>query len=78
VTSTGTRQAHLDGFDLHANVALAANDREGLEQLARYVLRPPVAQERLTRTADGRVPLTGRELEAQEVVAGRHPSFAPT
>src|SRR5262249_3617921 len=58
VTSTGTRQAHLDGFDLHANVAVAANNRDGLEQLARYVLRPPIAQDRLTRTDDGRVLLT--------------------
>jgi hypothetical protein len=58
VTTSGTRQAHLDGFDLHANVAVAANNRDGLEQLARYVLRPPIAQERLTRTADGRVLLT--------------------
>jgi hypothetical protein len=58
VTSTGTRQAHLDGFDLHANVAVAANNRDGLEQLARYVLRPPIAQERLSHTADGRVLLT--------------------
>ena len=58
VTTTGTRQAHLEGFDLHANVAVAANNRGGLEQLARYVLRPPIAQERLTRTADGRVLLT--------------------
>jgi len=58
ITSTGPRQAHLDGFDLHANVAVAANNRDGLEQLARYVLRPPIAQERLTRTADGRVLLT--------------------
>jgi hypothetical protein len=31
-----------DGFDLHANVAIAANNREGLEQLARDVLRPPI------------------------------------
>jgi hypothetical protein len=58
VTTTGSRQAHLDGFDLHANVAVAANNRDGLEQLARYVLRPPIAQERLSRTADGRVLLT--------------------
>src|SRR5262249_13978222 len=57
-TSTGTRQAHLDGFDLHANVHVAANNRDGLEQLARYVPRPPIAQDRLTRTADGRVLLT--------------------
>jgi len=58
VTSTGPRQAHLDGFDLHANVAVAADNREALEQLCRYVLRPPIAQERLSRTADGRILLT--------------------
>jgi hypothetical protein len=58
VTATGTRQAHLEGFDLHANVAVAANNRDGLEHLARYVLRPPIAQERLMRTADGRVLLS--------------------
>jgi hypothetical protein len=58
VTTTGSRQAHLEGFDLQANVAVAANNREGLEQLARYVLRPPIAQERLSRTPDGRVLLT--------------------
>ena len=56
--STGSRQAHLDGFDLDANVHVAADNRDGLEQLARYVLRPPIAQDRLTRTADGRVLLT--------------------
>jgi len=58
VTTTSARQAHADGFDLHANVAVAANNRDGLEQLARYVLRPPIAQERLSRMPDGRVLLT--------------------
>src|SRR5206468_1445945 len=58
ITSTGPRQAHLDGFDLHANVAVAADNREALEQLSRYVLRPPIAQERLSRTTDGRILLT--------------------
>ena len=66
VSSAGTRQAHLDGFDLHANVAVAANNRDGLEQLARYVLRPPIAQERLTRTADGRVLLTLKAVGSME------------
>lgn len=54
---TGPRQAHLDGFDLHANVWVGATDRAGLERLCRYVLRPPFAQERLRRRADGRVGL---------------------
>jgi hypothetical protein len=55
VTSRGPRQAHLEGFDLHANVWVSANDRAGLERLCRYVLRPPLAQERLRLRADGRV-----------------------
>jgi hypothetical protein len=29
VTSRGPRQAHLEGFDLHANVWVSANDRAG-------------------------------------------------
>ncbi len=34
VTSRGPRQAHLDGFDLHANVWVSANDRAGVERLS--------------------------------------------
>jgi hypothetical protein len=33
------------------------NDRARLEQLCRYVLRPPLAEDRLRRLADGRVRL---------------------
>ena len=41
VTSRGARHAHLDGFDLHANVWVSANDRAGLERLAAmYCARP--------------------------------------
>jgi hypothetical protein len=42
-------------LDLHANVWVAANDREGLGRLCRYVLRQPFAQEPLRRRGDGRV-----------------------
>ena len=56
-TSRGPRQAHLEGFDLHANVWVAGNDRAGLERLCRYVLRPPLAQERLRLRGDGRIGL---------------------
>jgi hypothetical protein len=31
ITSTGPRQAHLDGFDLHANLGVPATDRARLE-----------------------------------------------
>src|SRR5215469_9436995 len=74
VTTTASRQAHMEGFDLHANVAVAANNRDGLEQLARSVLRPPIAQERLTRTADGRVLLT---LKAEWNDGTTHLLFEP-
>ena len=57
VTSRGPRQAHLEGFDLHANVWVSAHDRAGLERLCRYILRPPFAQERLRLRSDGRVAL---------------------
>jgi hypothetical protein len=55
ITSSGPRQAHLDGFDLHANLWVPATDRARLERLCRYLLRPPVAQDRLRLTGDGRV-----------------------
>ena len=32
-TSRGRRQAHLEGFDLHANVWVGAHDRAGLESV---------------------------------------------
>ena len=37
------------GFSLHANVDVPAHDRLRLERLCRYVARPAVALERLSR-----------------------------
>jgi hypothetical protein len=54
----GPRQAHLDGFDLHADVRVPPNDRARLEHLCRYLLRPPLAQDRLHLRTDGRVVVT--------------------
>jgi hypothetical protein len=51
VWTVGPRHAHLERFDLHADRAVRADDRAGLERLARYLLRPPLAQERLARLA---------------------------
>jgi hypothetical protein len=51
----GPRQAHLDGFDLHGNVWVPPHDRARLEHLCRYLLRPPLVQDRLRLRADGRV-----------------------
>jgi hypothetical protein len=53
-------QARQDGFDLHAALRVRAGRRERLERVCRYVLRPPVAQDRLAVTPDGRVQLALR------------------
>ena len=47
------RCARKDGFSLHAGSAVHANDHLGLERLARYSLRPPLALGRLTQDPDG-------------------------
>jgi Putative transposase len=47
------RVAMQQGFSLHADTAVHANDREGLERLARYGARGPVAECRLKRLPDG-------------------------
>ena len=49
------RCAQIDGFSLHANVALAADDREGLLRLVRYGARQSFSQEHLSVLEDGRV-----------------------
>jgi hypothetical protein len=51
----GRRRANLSGFSLHANVCIPAKARHQLENLCRYVARPAVATERLSRFPDGRV-----------------------
>jgi hypothetical protein len=49
------RCANVDGFSVHANVSLPAHQRAKLENLCRYMLRPPLAVERLERLASGRL-----------------------
>ena len=45
------------GFELHAAVAVSADDRCGLERLCRYLARPALAIGRLRRLPDGRIEL---------------------
>jgi hypothetical protein len=40
------------GFSLHAKTTASADDTRGREALVKYVLRPPIAQERLERLGD--------------------------
>ena len=43
------------GMSLHASVSVPARDRRRLEQLCRYVARPPLANDRLEECVDGRL-----------------------
>jgi len=47
--------AAQDGFSLHAEVRVESHARQRLEHLCRYVLRPPIATERLSLADDGKV-----------------------
>jgi hypothetical protein len=49
------RCAHIDGYSLHADVAVTADDRQGLERLLRYGARPVLCQHRLSVTPAGQV-----------------------
>jgi Putative transposase len=49
--------ANAQGFSLHAGVHCAAEDRKGIEQLARYITRPAISNERLSENREGNVVL---------------------
>jgi Putative transposase len=53
--ATGRRSARLEGFSLHADVAVPARQRDQLERVCRYILRPPLALERLTESTGGQL-----------------------
>ena len=73
--------ASLDGFTLHAATRAGALHPGGREALLRYVLRPPIAQERLDLRSDGLVRITlkkayadGRLLSGSPGTSGSVPS----
>ena len=49
------RCANLDGFSLHANVAIAARDKEARLRIVRYGARQSFSQKQLSLLSDGRV-----------------------
>jgi len=61
--------ASLDGCTLHAATRAGALDPAGREALLRYVLRPPIAQERLEQRPDGLVRITLKRAYADGTVA---------
>jgi hypothetical protein len=59
--SAARGHARSNGFDLHAGRVVPAGQRGQLEQVCAYVLRPTVAQERLSVTPGGQVLLRFRQ-----------------
>ena len=55
-------EASAGWTSLHAGVRVAAKDRDGLEKICRYVLRPAVALSRLSLLPDDRVSLKLRHV----------------
>ena len=57
------RECHsrANGFDLHAGLVVPAGQRDRLERVCRYALRPPVTQERIHVTDEGQVRLQLRQ-----------------
>jgi hypothetical protein len=53
----GTLCARAHAFNLQAATHVAANDKPGRERLCRYILRPPLANDRLSILDDGNVRL---------------------
>ena len=45
------------GFSLHAGVRCEAHDRQGIEQLCRYITRPAISNERLSVNREGKAVL---------------------
>jgi hypothetical protein len=65
--------AEVEGFNLQAATRIPAGDREALEQVARYLARPPIGTDRLTALPDGRVALRlkGAWSDGTEAIASR-------
>jgi len=67
-------QGSQPGNDLHAGIVVPAGSRDRLERLCRYALRPPVGQDRLQRTPDGKAVL---ELRRRWTDGTTHLVFDP-
>ncbi len=61
--------AWLDGFTLHAPTRAGGSDDTGREALLRYVLRPPIAQERVEPQKGGLVRIALKRAYADGTVA---------
>ena len=69
----GKRCCYDDGFSLHANVKILSHQRDGLERLCRYVLRGPLAKDRISYI-NGKVQL---KLKTPYTNGTTHLQFSP-
>lgn len=58
--ASAIRRTRIDWFSLHAAVRCAADDRQVLEQLSRYITRPALAKERVQTNAALAQPVIGK------------------
>jgi hypothetical protein len=65
----GPLSATESGFSIHAATHAGANDDRGREALIRYVLRPPIANERITTGSDGLVRIALKRPFADGTIA---------
>jgi hypothetical protein len=66
VPNARRRCAQLDGYSIHADVAVSADDRQGLARLLRYGARPPLAANRISLTPSGQV-----KYRLRKIIAGK-------
>ncbi|MBK7586092.1 MAG: transposase [Myxococcales bacterium] len=52
----------MRGINLHAAQVIDGRDRRRVERLAKYITRPPIAQDRLERRQDGRLELIFKKV----------------
>jgi hypothetical protein len=64
------------GFNMHANMRVGANDRDGLEHLCRYLARPPIANDRLQKlpSVGPAIPATGSRPARKSILGGNEDS----
>jgi hypothetical protein len=58
------------GFNLHGQTKVAANDKKGRENLCKYILRPPLANDRLKILDDSVVRLEFKKPWSDDYVGG--------
>lgn len=68
-------RCHYDeGFSLHARVKILSHQRDALEKLCRYIMRGPVAKDRIEISQDGNVTL---KLKTPYLNGTTHLKFTP-